>query len=247
MKLLVDADFTVYKSCAAAEEDFDFGDDVIVVTSRFSEAMKATERELQRLKTEFLWDAPELILFFSDSKNFRKKIYPDYKGHRNRKKPCGYKRVINELANRYEVIIMPWLEADDSLGVYATAYPDCILCSPDKDLRQIPGRLYDMNETTTIDKTDGDNWHFIQTLAGDQTDGYAGVPGYGVKTASKYLEAEGYTWEMIVKAFESKGMTEDDALLNARLAKILQAENYDFTKHEPIPWCPTDASNRADT
>ena len=137
---------------------------------------------------------------------------------------------------------MPWLEADDSLGVYATAYPDCVLCSPDKDLRQIPGRLYDMNETTTIEKVDGDRWHYIQTLAGDQTDGYAGVPGYGVKTASKYLEAEGYTWEMIVKAFESKGMTEDDALLNARLAKILQAENYDFTKHEPIPWCPTDAS-----
>ena len=243
MKLLVDADFTVYKSCAAAEEDFDFGDDVIVVTSRFSEAMAATERELTRLKNEFMWDNPELILFFSDSKNFRKKIYPDYKGHRNRKKPCGYKRVINELANRYEVIIMPWLEADDSLGVYATAYPDCILCSPDKDMRQIPGRLYDMNETTTIEKVDGDKWHYIQTLAGDQTDGYAGVPGYGVKTASKYLEAEGYTWETIVKAFESKGMTEDDALLNARLAKILQAENYDFTKHEPIPWCPTDASS----
>ena len=247
MKLLVDADFTVYKSCAAAEQDFDFGDDVIVVTSRFSEAMAATERELTRLKNEFMWDDPELILFFSDSKNFRKKIYPDYKGHRNRKKPCGYKRVINELANRYEVIIMPWLEADDSLGVYATAYPDCILCSPDKDMRQIPGRLYDMNETTTIEKVDGDKWHYIQTLAGDQTDGYAGVPGYGVKTAAKYLEAEGYTWEMIVKAFESKGMTEDDALLNARLAKILQAENYDFTKHEPIPWCPTDASSRADT
>ena len=53
MKLLVDADYIVYKSCAAAEEDFDFGDDVIVVTSRFSEAMKATERELQKLKTEF--------------------------------------------------------------------------------------------------------------------------------------------------------------------------------------------------
>ena len=247
MKLLVDADYIVYKSCASAEEDFDFGDDVIVVASRFSEAMKATERELGKLKTEFLWDAPELILFFSDSKNFRKKIYPDYKGHRNRKKPCGYKRVINELTNRYEVIVMPWLEADDALGIYATAYPDCILCSPDKDMRQIPGRLYDMNETVTIDKAEGDKWHYIQTLAGDQTDGYAGVPGYGVKTSAKYLEKEGYTWEAIVKAFESKGMTEDDALLNARLAKILQAKDYDFEQHEPIPWCPSDADCRADT
>lgn len=246
MKLLVDADYIVYKSCASAEQDFDFGDDVIVVASRFSEAMKITENELNKLKTEFMWDTPEVILFFSDSKNFRKKIYPDYKGHRNRKKPCGYKRVINELANRYEVIIMPWLEADDSLGVYATAYPDCILCSPDKDLRQIPGRLYDMKELTTITKEEGDKWHFIQSLAGDQTDGYAGVPGFGVKTASKFLETEGYSWSSIVKAFKSKGMTEDDALLNTRLAKILQAEDYDYTKHEPIFWRPTDADSKTD-
>ena len=163
MKLLIDADYIVYKSCASAEYDFDFGDDVIVVASKFSDAMRITENEISKLKTEFLWDEPEIILFFSDSKNFRKKIYPDYKGHRNRKKPCGYKRVINELAKRYEVIIMPWLEADDSLGVYATAYDDCILCSPDKDLRQIPGRLYVMKELVTITKEEGDKWHFIQS------------------------------------------------------------------------------------
>ena len=38
MKLLIDADFIVYKSCAAAETEIDFGDDVIIVTSKFTEA-----------------------------------------------------------------------------------------------------------------------------------------------------------------------------------------------------------------
>ena len=141
---------------------------------------------------------------------------------------------------------MPWLEADDSLGVYATAYDDCILCSPDKDLRQIPGRLYDMKELQTITKEEGDKWHYIQSLAGDQTDGYAGVPGYGIKTAAKYLDQEGYSWSSIVDAFTSKGMTEEDALLNTRLAKILQAEDYDYAKHEPIFWRPPDADIGAD-
>ena len=38
MSLLIDADYIVYKCCAGAETEIDFGDDVIVVTSLFSEA-----------------------------------------------------------------------------------------------------------------------------------------------------------------------------------------------------------------
>lgn len=245
MKLLVDADFIVYKACAGAEEDIDWGDDVITVVSRFSEALAMVERDLTRLKTEFLWDVPELLLFFSDSENFRKKIYPEYKGHRNRKKPCGYRKVISELSNRYEVIRLPELEADDSMGIYATANPGNIICSPDKDMKQIPGRLYDMKELTMIDPVEGAKWHLIQTLAGDQTDGYSGVPGIGIKRAVSLFEEDGYTWKTVVKAFKDKDLTEEDALLNARLARILTYTDYDPIEHTVIPWTP-DASYRAD-
>ena len=245
MKALIDADYTVYKSCAGAEEDIDWGDDVITVVSRFSEALKNVERDLTKIKSEFMWDVPELILFFSDSENFRKKIYPDYKGHRNRKKPCGYKRVITELSNRYEVIKLPTLEADDSLGIYATANPGNIVCSPDKDLRQIPGKLFDMKELTTIDPVEGAKWHLIQTLAGDQTDGYSGVPGIGIKRAVALFEETGYTWQTVVKAFKAKDLTEEDALINARLAKILTCNDYDPIEHAVIPWTPS-SDYRAD-
>jgi len=238
MKLLIDADYVVYKSCAACEYDVDYGDDVIVVASRFSQAYSSVQRELKQILDEFLWDQPQLILFFSDSLNFRKKIYPEYKGHRNRKKPCGYKRVINALSKEYEVITLPTLEADDALGIYATTNPGNIICSPDKDMRQIPGRLYDMKETSVISKEEGMRWHLIQTLAGDQTDGYSGCPGYGVKTATKLFEKEGYTWNVVVDAFLAKDLTEEDALLNARLARILTKDDYD---NEPIPWTPTNA------
>ena len=240
MKALIDADYTVYKSCAGAEEDIDWGDDVITVVSRFSEALKNVERDLTKIKNEFMWDVPELILFFSDSENFRKKIYPEYKGHRNRKKPCGYRRVITELSNRYEIIKLPTLEADDALGIYATANPGNIVCSPDKDLRQIPGKLYDMKELTTIDPIEGAKWHLIQTLAGDQTDGYSGAPGIGIKRAVALFEEHGYTWKTVVKAFEAKELGEDVALMNAQLAKILTNKEYDG---QVIPWHPTTASN----
>ena len=187
MKVLIDADFIVYKCTAASESEIDFGDDVILVTSIFKDAYNCVKRELTRISDKFRPN-DGLILFFSDSCNFRKDIQPDYKGHRNRKKPCGYRRVINALGKEYEVIRMPWLEADDALGIYATENPGNIIISPDKDMRQIPGKLYNFEESTLITAESGAKWHLVQSMAGDNTDGYAGVPGIGVKRAVSLFE-----------------------------------------------------------
>ena len=239
MSLLIDADFIVYKCCAGAETEIDFGEDLIVVTSNFKEAYEYVERELYNIATD-LGCFDDSILFFSDSINFRKSIDPAYKGHRNRKKPCGYKRVINKLKEEYTVVVMPTLEADDALGIYATKEPGHIICSPDKDMRQIPGQLYDLTDgVVTVEPEEGRRWHLIQTLAGDQTDGYAGVPGIGIKRAVALFEKEGYTWNTVVKAFAEKDLGEDVALMNARLAKILQCDDYDFTNQEPRLWSPS--------
>ena len=237
MKLLIDADYIVYKSCAAAETEIDFGDDVILVTSNFSDAYKATTGELTKIRDKF-GSFDDLILFFSDAINFRKKILPEYKGHRNRKKPCGYKRVVNTLKLNYDVIILPELEADDALGIYATKNPGNMIVSPDKDMKQIPGKLYNLDEVFTITKDEGAKWHLIQTLAGDQTDGYPGVPGIGVKRAEALFNKEGYSWKTVKKAFADKGYTDLTAITNARLARILTADDYDFKKQEPILWTP---------
>ena len=238
MKLLIDCDFVVYKCCAAAEAEIDFGDDVIVVTSSFKEAYSCVKRELKRIENKF-GSFDETILFFSDSKNFRKDIQKNYKGHRNRKKPCAYRRVINKLSEEYSVIKMPTLEADDSMGIYATKHTGNIIVSPDKDMRQIPGMLWNFEESTLIKPEDGAKWHLIQTMAGDNTDGYAGVPGIGVKRAVALFEEKGYSWKTVVEAFKEKGLSEDIALENARLARILTNEDYDDEKMEPILWSPS--------
>ena len=238
MKLLIDCDFVVYKCCAAAEAEIDFGDDVIVVTSSFKEAYSCVKRELKRIENKF-GSFDEMILFFSDSKNFRKDIQKNYKGHRQRKKPCGYRRVINKLSEEYSVIKMPTLEADDSMGIYASKNPGNIIVSPDKDMKQIPGMLWNFEESTLIKPEDGAKWHLIQTMAGDNTDGYAGVPGIGVKRAVALFEEKGYSWKTVVEAFKEKGLSEDIALENARLARILTNEDYDDEKMEPILWSPS--------
>jgi hypothetical protein len=52
--LLIDADYIVYKSCASAEYDIDYGEDIIVVGSRFSEAYANVQRDLIRLNLSSL-------------------------------------------------------------------------------------------------------------------------------------------------------------------------------------------------
>ena len=242
MSLLIDCDYIVYKCCAATETEIDFGEDLIVVTSRFSEAYEYVERELYNIASD-LGCFDDSILFFSDSINFRKSLDPAYKGHRNRKKPCGYKRVINKLKEEYNVVVMPTLEADDAMGIYATKEPGHIICSPDKDMKQIPGELYDLSDgVVTITSEEGYRWHLIQAMAGDQTDGYAGIPGIGIKRAAALLDEHGTNWKTVVDAFAEKGLDESVALLNARLAKILQVEDYDFSIQQVRPWLPTTAS-----
>ena len=238
MKLYLDADYIVYKSCAAAETEINWGSDVIMVTSKFSEAYANVLKDINKIIGEF-GGFNEPVLFFSDSCNFRKEILPSYKGHRNRKKPCGYRRVINELKKEFEVIVMDTLEADDALGIFATKFPGNVIVSPDKDMRQIPGSLYNLDEKFTVTSDEGARWHLIQTLAGDQTDGYAGAPGIGVKRAEILFAKHGYTWETVVNAFAEKDLGEDIALQNERLARILTVDDYDFDTKRPILWTPT--------
>ena len=237
--LLIDSDFVAYKSAQACEECIDFGDDVVIAQSDFKETLKVFERELRKIKTAMMED--ELVLYFSSPRNFRKEIFPDYKGHRNRRKPLGYKRLVNHCRDNYNTVIRDKLEADDSLGIDATRYAstDNIIVSPDKDMRQIPGTLWDMtNDVVEITKEDGDKWHLIQSLAGDPTDGYSGCPGIGVKRASDILNKHKAPWSAVCKAYEDKGLSDDDALMNARLAKILQHEDYDYDKEQVILWSP---------
>ena len=244
--LLIDTDFLAYKSAQACEEGIDFGNDVIVAQSRFSEVLKIFERELKKVKTAMMDD--EVILYFSSPKNFRKEISADYKGHRNRRKPLGYKRLVNHCIENYRTVLRDGLEADDSLGMDATlpgnhfTYPDSydpIIVSPDKDMRQIPGILWNMSDDVVeVTKEDGDRWHLMQTLAGDPTDGYPGCPGIGLKRAADLLDKSDNPWKAVCQAFKDKGLSEDIALMNARLAKILQHEDYDHDRQEPILWTP---------
>ena len=237
--LLIDSDFLAYKAAQACEIGIDFGEDVIIAQSQFSEVLKVFHNELNKVTKAMMED--DFILYFSSTKNFRKKIYPDYKGHRMKRKPLGYKRLVNYCRENHNFKLIEGLEADDTIGIEATRFadPNNIIVSPDKDMRQIPSTLWDMkDDVVEITKDDGDRWHLIQSLSGDPTDGYSGCPGIGVKRASELLDKNENKWEAVCKAYRDRGLSDDDALLNARLAKILQKEDFDHDRNQPILWTP---------
>ena len=237
--LLIDSDFLAYKAAQACEIGIDFGNDVVISQSQFSDVLRVFENELGKVTKAMMND--DFVLYFSSTNNFRKKIFPDYKGHRMKRKPLGYRRLINHCKENYKFCILPTLEADDAIGIDATRFADPanIVVSPDKDMKQIPSNLWNLSDDVVeITVEDGDRWHLIQTLSGDPTDGYSGCPGIGVKRATELLDKNENQWEAVCKAYRDRGLSDDDALLNARLAKILRNENYDHDRNQPILWNP---------
>ena len=60
-----------------------------------------------------------------------------------------------------------------------------------------------------------------------------------MKRAQALFKEHGYSWKTVVNAFAEKDLSEDVALINARLARILTVDDYDFKKRKPILWSPS--------
>lgn len=239
--LLFDADHLIYTAAAAAEHETRWDADNHVLASNFHEVMDIFRR-LVETKEHFIgqWlGGPikfEKRYALTGSNLFRSALWPDYKAGRSRKPLC-YWDVVSELLNHYDAMRVDGLEADDLMGIWATngRAKNPIIVSEDKDLMTIPSLLWRQETLHEIDEREADRNWLRQALSGDPTDGYPGCPGIGPKTAEKFLENG---WEGVVAAYEKAGLSADDALLQARLARILRASDWDSDKKEVKLWVP---------
>jgi 5'-3' exonuclease len=248
--LLVDADIVAYKVSFRCEDKFSWGD---TGDSTVVDEVKAL-RETNLLLKEYcdLLDADRIVVCLSDpDANFRKQYNESYKS--NRKDvvaPQLLMYVKHYLANEYQSFIRPRLEADDIMGILATSGDkfvkgDKIIVSEDKDMRTIPAKVYHPHHkelgVLDISRLDADRFLLWQVLTGDATDGYPGCPGIGPKSvyAEEIIGADREElWDIVLEAYASKGMTEDDAILQARMAHILRAESYNFKTKKIRLWQP---------
>jgi DNA polymerase-1 len=194
--------------------------------------------------------------------NWRRDVYPQYKGHRagwkhkratlipavGPRRPMLYGALRQHCIDELNARIEPGLEGDDLLGLAATAQTggSKIIISSDKDMRTVPGHHFNPDKPeeglVTVEPPAAAHWHLTQTLTGDPTDGFSGCNGVGAVGAAKALDGldplAPEAWAKVVEVYEKKGMTEDDALMNARLAHVMQDGDYNFQTKEVTLWEP---------
>lgn len=250
--LLIDGDIIAYKASSSVQKDIDWGDGLFTCHAFLEDAQDQFKAIIDGIlegiyeNTLERYNVSDMLFFFSDSDNFRKHYLPDYKSNRkNTRKPTCYKALVEWVYNTYKCVKpIKYLEADDLIGIYATSYENPIIISMDKDFKTIPAKFFDFGrgEFKVISKDEADYWHMYQTLVGDATDGYKGCPSYGPVKAKKLLlsvPSDNY-WGAVVNAYNEQGLTKDDAILQATMARILRKEDFHrFTEGELPPlWSP---------
>jgi DNA polymerase-1 len=238
----VDADVLVYQASAGAQDKFSWDGEEVEATGNIEKAKLSFKKTLNELITTL--NSPRFTLCFSSSPNFRKTVLPTYKLSRKTvAKPVDYLELEAWAKETYHMAALDTLEADDVLGILHTQRPDdTIMVSIDGDMLTIPGRFYKIGVQgkpgvlykSTVE--DAHRFFLTQTVIGDTGDGYTGVPGVGPAKAEAAFKEHGYTWETVVMLYESKGLTEEDAIQQARCARILTKDLH--KNGQVVLWTP---------
>lgn len=255
--IIIDGDVVIYKVAESVSDTFDVGaqedEDFIYRTISWANKHQAEEKMIDMLQ-KIMKDCKgqDIVICLSDKgDNFRKTINPAYKSNRKAIKPLLYDYLRNYVKGLgHKVYIKESLEADDVIGILATSKTiikgDKVVWSLDKDFKTIPCKFHrakpnGKDESHLITQEAADWWFMYQTLIGDKVDGYEGCKGIGDKTARKLLGNIGEKpikelWKIVLDTYLTHGYTEEDALRNARMARILRAEDYDFKTKQVRLW-----------
>lgn len=253
--LLLDADIIAYKFAAAGQDTFRFDPEAppCVSADDFADVAEEADKYIAGVAAQLKADKLIVCLSCPSEENWRLGVLPSYKANRKDVvKPVHLAAVKEHFAANYPTYQRPTLEADDVMGILST-HPHLvpgkkIIVSEDKDMKTIPGWLFNPRKDTQprrIDEQEANYWHLHQTLVGDTTDNYKGCPGVGPVNAERLLHSPNgellgswSSWQAVLAAFILKEQTEADALVQARVARICRHTDYDFKRKEVKLWEP---------
>lgn len=244
---LIDGDIIAYRVAAACQTTEGWKPDPAFVPTFAEDDVK---RGVARTVADWTFRSgcDGHVVLLTGSLNFRKLVDPTYKMNRaDNVKPVALRFAREYLLNEYRARMVDGLEADDLIGLMLTGSMTDgrgVSVSIDKDLRTVPGLHFNPtkdNQVVSVTPTEADHLWMLQTLTGDPVDGYKGAVGVGPAKAAKLLpKALSVTalWPTVVGGFIKVGMTREDALTTARLARILRTGDYDKDAKEVQLWHP---------
>lgn len=227
---LIDADIVGFRCSVSCESKNPLDPSEILLEDEW-----IAHARVDKMMREILNDtgADTYELYLSGSNNFRKDVSPEYKANRKDKIPPVWLQSCREfLVTEWKAIVTDGIEADDALGINQTERT--ILCSIDKDLKQIPGKHYNFvkKEFFEVTPIDGLRYFYKQLLIGDTTDNIFGIRGIGPKKAEKIIDPLTEEKDMFIAV---RDLYKDDARLtmNGKLLWILQKEG-EIWNPEPL-------------
>lgn len=240
--MIVDGDLLAYKITSSLEEPIHWGNDLWTLHSDLKVGKQLWEQQINFYK-EYT-NSKNVIVCFSDLKNYRKDLDKGYKSYRKAiRKPVCYSSLRDWIKTKYSYVQFPNLEGDDAIGLLATGVhkTNNVIISGDKDMRTIPTWhvFIGDDQLELVDEVSAHRNFCTQVLTGDQADGYKGCVGVGAVKASRVLHDKKTLddmWEAVIQEYERNKQTFEDAYHQAKLARILHSGEYDYQTYKPKLW-----------
>jgi DNA polymerase-1 len=245
-RILIDTEGFLVPAAKAAEYSYEWEPGNWRIGCRHDEAMAYFMDKLADIRD--IDPSLPITLCFSAARSFRYGIWSEYKSNRkSEQKVPGWPDLVAAvkrlaISSGWDVVTLENVEADDALGLLAG--PDDFMASVDKDLLTVPGKHLRNGELVIQSVAEADRCFLIQALVGDRSDHYPGCPGIGEKKAETLLASSDwipqwhFMWERVLAAFLKAGLSKDQALAQARCARILRPGEYDFETQTPRLWTP---------
>ena len=113
---VIDGDMVVYRAGFASEQEIKWDDDIWTLQSSEPEMKVIIDDMIEYAVDQTQSDA--YLMVFSDSRNFRYSIFPDYKANRkDKRKPLGIKAITEWAFKNHNGVRKNNLEADDVIGM----------------------------------------------------------------------------------------------------------------------------------
>ena len=223
MIALIDGDIVAYRCSASAEHE---PEDVAIL--RADVMMRDILRESE---------SDQYQCFLTGRNNFRYELYPLYKANRKDKpKPVHLEACRKYLVESWNAIISNGNEADDLIGIAATisdSMMDYIICSIDKDLKQIPGHHFNFvtKDRVFVSPKEGLKSFYKQLILGDVSDNIQGYDGKARQKWPKFMKYHSDAIDYCSNEIEMYNYVKDmygadiDLLTNGKLLFIQRQEN----------------------